>query len=597
MIGEPWVDIDTDSNNDGVINNVDDPIEEKPPGRIVPYNGDDDNNNGTPDREEDKVVGENDLAQVNLSYDLNGYPGQSAPKIILEASEGGENIKVWAHPTKVVQIELPKTYIVGKEIIPSVIYVEGYRAGKAMLDMVLKTAEGEEMCRDKVRLTVVHLTLTQMKFDYSSGTSTALTATVLTDTSANWLANEFVGLYLNPDVNDNSDGVFYRITANTQTTITVTGGDMTSLADPGDKYSVVCDDDALCIRRNYTTDLVLPEWDTAASRNEPAAYIKGKTPTVWAKFAVSPASITSAKIRATSLDILGGLGEQFVPFANGGSPFVRFTTANSTGMSVKSSSVTWTWQYNKVNSGGPASLDVAVGLGHKSGPHTIYTILSRPGVDTDYLPPWDNYGDQRPWTEALDWSCTWADGESTVGGVCFEVMQHIYSDLGGCYDEYGMSYYTPDAWYACFMLTNFLDAIPEIGSVNCYDCGKSLAVFANVVGCRVCYKWSDPFGMVNCIRPIGRDWTNNPFGDPPIVDGDSYRTGFGNHAYIGIGPDIEAFIYDACLTVDGDEDPDDPPCTEMWIDGMQWFDYIDAVVDDYPPSQPGFAIDFGFPVH
>ena len=108
-----------------------------------------------------------------------------------------------------------------------------------------------------VSVKVVRIELTHIKFNYSSGSSTSLTATVLTDSHANWLTNEFQTKKLNPDITQSTT---FTVASNTQTTITISAGDMTDVASVGDKYAVLYDDDALSIRKNYTTLIPLPEW-------------------------------------------------------------------------------------------------------------------------------------------------------------------------------------------------------------------------------------------------------------------------------------------------------------------------------------------------
>jgi len=104
------------------------------------------------------------------------------------------------------------------------------------------------------------------------------------------------------------------------------------------------------------------------------------------------------------------------------------------------------------------------------------------------------------------------------------------------------------------------------------------------------------------IKPIGKNWTNNPFYDAgvpvnpnAVVDGDwgiaQGRYGFGNHAFARLNGDI----YDASGgQVDVDGDPDDGPYhTARDLDGDDnWTsDYDGRVIDPSPndygsPSSP-----------
>jgi hypothetical protein len=311
---------------------------------------------------------------------------------------------------------------------------------------------------------------------------------------------------------------------------------------------------------------------------------------IWARFTVSPSTITTARIWATGSDLLGGLGEQLVAFTNGDSGFVRFTPANTTGDSVTKTLVYWHWKYKQVNGSGSAQLEAAVRLGHKSGPHKLYVLLNEPCAG-----PWLRFGVRRPWTEALEKSCGWASGAADMPAACAAVRGHIYLGLGALYSPY--EHYTAGPTTEAFMLTNFLAAMGDmVGYVNCYDCGKALTTFANVLGCGLSYKFSYPWGIMNCFYLIGGyQWQNN-FGEPPILPEDDFRWGFSNHAFTGLGADLDAYIYDATIMIDGDSNPDYPPCTGMAINGIYGFDYIAAVIDDIPPSEPGWPWDYEFGV-
>ena len=65
--------------------------------------------------------------------------------------------------------------------------------------------------------------------------STGLVALTLTDTSANYKNNELVGRELRPNI---GNAMSFTIASNTATSITVSGGDMTSVASVGDHYLV-----------------------------------------------------------------------------------------------------------------------------------------------------------------------------------------------------------------------------------------------------------------------------------------------------------------------------------------------------------------------
>ena len=243
----------------------------------------------------------------------------------------------------------------------------------------------------------------------------------------------------------------------------------------------------------------------------------------------------------------------------------------------------------------------------------VYTIFAAPEA------PWTtSVGRYVPWTEVLDYSCDWAEGESDEEEIIEEIVEHIYEDIGLVYDtKKGDSQYTNGPKTEEFRLTRFLDEMPNVDKFACYDGGKALKTFANVLGCELDYVFSNPvlgtcFGYLNCVKPAGKEWTNNPFYDSfdpfptfpdrpnltspePIVDGDCSqyqyyigwpyyilmtvtRSSFSNHALCALGN----YYYDATMTVDIDGDPDGPPHNEEWIFGLSWSTYEDWVVDNIP---------------
>jgi hypothetical protein len=85
--------------------------------------------------------------------------------------------------------------------------------------------------------------------------------------------------------------------------------------------------------------------------------------------------------------------------------------------------------------------------------------------------------------------------------------------------------------------------------------------------------------------------------DCGILEGRSY---FSNHAFSMIGD----MVYDACIKVDTDANPDYSPHTESWLIGESWNevnnsgDYNQKVIDDYPVLyySTGPAVDYYFTV-
>lgn len=351
--------------------------------------------------------------------------------------------------------------------------------------------------------------------------------------------------------------------------------------------------DAINIRKNFHEDVHIPEWKRG-EKSYPAAYIKNKCVTVKAIF-TADRRIEKAIIRAErNAGDLGNLEQTIVFFENGISKPVYFRVPGKTPGEIKSFIQEWDWYYSDINCSGSGK--VYIGRSRNE----IFIVLAEPQS------PWQKESQTEPWSEALAWSCKWAKGETTPEGAAEKITKALFKTIGGLYDiQEGSSRYTSDRYEEPFALTNFIDHFPKIGIVNCYDMGKSLVAFSNVVGCGLSYQYSSSFGYLNCIYAIGRGWTNNPFyknksfNPAPIVDKDSnydtnLRSGFGNHAFGGISD----HIFDACLTVNTSCVPDyGPPFKETWMIAQPWNWYKLKVVDKNPASNTRDPVSYLFTIY
>jgi hypothetical protein len=211
-----------------------------------------------------------------------------------------------------------------------------------------------------------------------------------------------------------------------------------------------------------------------------------------------------------------------------------------------------------------------------------------------------------PWKEVLDIACNVAWGCDTETKAMDQIWEDFYESAGGVYDTYnGAPQYAWQSQNGYFDLTKWLNQYPSIGVVNCHDMAQAEAIFANALGCGSSASYSNPFGYLNCIYPIGCGWTNNPFysnpayNSNPVVDGDwsmsDGRSSFANHGFARLGE----WIYDASAgCVDVDLDPDDGPLhfPYRYLDGDDtWANsYENRVVDDNPASTPGSPGDYSF---
>lgn len=253
--------------------------------------------------------------------------------------------------------------------------------------------------------------------------------------------------------------------------------------------------------------------------------------------------------------------------------------------SVGIRSFSWDWYVTYIDA---VEFEEPLWIG-TSGDHEYYTVLAAPQAPMSV-----------PWTEVVEYECDWASGLSNAGGAAGAIVQGLFN-WGLKYDiTDGVPHFPEGAGSgnSNFYLTAFLQAKGTSSLCNCYDMGKAMKTFCNAIGCGTSYRYSSPFGYLNCIMPIGRVWTNNPFypnlSSPyniPIVEEDlSYpnRTKFGNHAFGSISDNI----YDACLKVDTDSNPDAPPHSNNgngnWAIGWGWNDYKVKVVDNNPAISTGY---------
>jgi hypothetical protein len=348
-----------------------------------------------------------------------------------------------------------------------------------------------------------------------------------------------------------------------------------------------------------------PIWKQVSNPDYPACYTKGKPMRVKAKFWASD-SLTYATPVIVGISSSWGFADyNLTSFSCWPSDSTFHNSSNNLNNWVGHANISLTWQY-KVPGG--ASPDTWITMVDDSNnpiitTHKIYKLLGAPTAPM-----------ATPWRDVLEIACNAANGASvtTESDVMYKIWYEFYYSSGGVYDtnDGSPSYaYNPPDYN--FNLTNFISNYGSIGSVNCYDMGQSLVIFANALGCNSVYTYIDPFGYLNCIHPIGCGWTNNPFYSNPdndpnaIVDGDSADDGisgnhagrsfFGNHGVARIGN----YIFDASVgQVDVNAPIDRPPCTAYSLDGDDTWtsNYRTKVIDNNPSttgqvlSTPSFGV-------
>jgi hypothetical protein len=334
--------------------------------------------------------------------------------------------------------------------------------------------------------------------------------------------------------------------------------------------------DAFNIRRNREQTVPLPEWRRGVSVNpedSPAAYaiheIDQNTITIKAQFkraggpagdvqiralesierspfdnspSPPPAGLAHTLVRRLVGATLGDVAARPVSFGpDGDSGFVEFRLpkARLSDVGVGVNNITWRWQFL-----GPSGdwIDFAVST------HRIYIVLNEP------CDPWNvksSAGLQinLPWTEALDYACSWASGARDTTDAA-KLITHALYELGPGKVLYNQSRrYTESA--DAFHCTQFLFELRSsrtLLNINCNDCAAIVSTLANLLGCAL-YQSSITSLTYNPILLIGRAAAE------PVA-------AFNAHEVAWEFPCGETEdVYDACLQLDGNRSTaefDDP---------------------------------------
>jgi hypothetical protein len=342
--------------------------------------------------------------------------------------------------------------------------------------------------------------------------------------------------------------------------------------------------DALNVRRNKTTFVAVPEWRRGVSvlaEDSVAAYsaadTKGHTLTIQAQFScpdprrgtfevraldatVDPPppegcssaclpfwGLVAAIIRALVGNVLGEVKPKQVACVDGQTGWETFKLTNTrvdkVGIGVHET--TWRWQYRRRPSDPWTDFETSR--------HRIYVVLDLPKAPWVQW-PYDPSNTQLPWTEVMDYACQWAvlkiDPDSAASAVTARV-----NGLGPSLIEYdcpggGGTHYGGNC-------TAFLDRLRGgTGNgryLNCSDCATIVSTFANILGCDL---WQSQMGYGFELNPI------LAIGETAWYPGcpDWLIPGFEYHEVAWKGACLETDrLFDACLHVDGDPDPTNPP--------------------------------------
>ena len=299
--------------------------------------------------------------------------------------------------------------------------------------------------------------------------------------------------------------------------------------------------DAIDIRMNYDDPVEVPEWLRESKspkkdpRQNPAAYIMNSQVVIIAEI-YAEKGIISATIGAKKKgnEGLSDITERTVTF-----PKEVSDECNTSGKiyfcldcripnKVVRFTQVWEWYYKDVKRSNSSAKDKPDTFAKTK--NQIYIIFSKPGV------PWYETPNTAPWVDVmkksynwLETSCEWKKGKRDSPEVAAKaITEYLYEKMRGCWNPGPL--YTRSRTVR-FDLGKFMEAMPVIGAVNCYDMSKALVTFGNVVGCRLNYKESVGFCKDNLHRlaPFGR--------------GERNVTDFTGHAVVG----LDEKIYDPTI--------------------------------------------------
>lgn len=313
--------------------------------------------------------------------------------------------------------------------------------------------------------------------------------------------------------------------------------------------------EALTIRRNFGSDINIPEWvpGKTSPKDAPCAYainnLTTKPPNVQVVLNISAPTTHTIKIQATGGGLLGAIDPATVDFSASASQTVTLPLSHHTlaAGGVQRADVTWNWQY-QVDSGAWNTM--------ASTQHRVYIILNTP------TRPWEQTSvrsnQQLPWTDMLDYACTWGNGAKSADQILHLVTLKVNSGINLTYDTTsGSSFYTgPNGGISRFLCGLFLDYL-NTGKgngriVNCTDCATIVTTFANILGANAMASimTDNTFTvgfLCNEILAIGTTTWKKPF-----------TTGvFSYHevAWTGGGSSLTDNLYDACLQYDTGSNP------------------------------------------
>ncbi len=330
-----------------------------------------------------------------------------------------------------------------------------------------------------------------------------------------------------------------------------------------DSDSVCCD--ALTIRRR--DNRLRPEEWVMEERSSPVAYTVGLQPLVRPSFLMAEEAkkfIAKVFTRAGELSDLKTMWV-YRNNQNGRSLDYNFQCVRKCPGTVRCFYQEWKWyRFPMEQEGGDEQL-IATTI------NKVYVVLGVPQC------PWSLYGDHAPWEQVLDLSTWAAHRVSTRKEAAGEIVKFLYRHIGATYTS--SPQYTCSDVNSSFQLTEFLENLPAVGDVNCNDMGKALVIFANVLGCGMDLRCSNPFGeLVNCIKPVGGEWCD-------VKE-------FSKHIF----PTIGGHVFDAVLQWDSLGVISRSHHRPEWVIDMPLSDYKSMMLGPGGADQPASPVIYTFEI-
>jgi hypothetical protein len=308
--------------------------------------------------------------------------------------------------------------------------------------------------------------------------------------------------------------------------------------------------DALTVRRNYSTAAPSPSWKKGISStysDSPACYAiketKGNTLAI--RVALKANGLSGAYVRAVGGSRLGPVEERFVSFdSNGYSGYETFelTKPKFHKYGVATYNVWWRWQWREKPSDAWRELTITR--------HRVYVILKTPTL------PWvqTTGSTSLPWTDALEIACDWAKGATdAIKAACLITERYNGCGLVSYDTVMGMTMYGWTSYNMTQMIDRLNGGVGLGEKVNCTDSANTVSTLSNLIGCDL---WQSRMGWsfdLNPLIAIGYGTWSVPFGG-----------GFSYHEVAWTNGCTENDrVFDGCLHVDGDADPTQAPHTAL----------------------------------